>query len=810
MTTKAYTNESIGLTSIQAINLQTQYGKNLLISNKNNWISILSRQFKSSFIYLLVAAIIISTLLGERIDAIIVALFIAINATLGFIQEYRSEKTLQLLEQYTKTKANVYRDGILSRLDVRQIVPQDVIALAPGDIIPADVKFSLTQNLWVDESTLTGESAPVYKSSSNTQNLGYSGTVVTKGEATAIVTSTGKNSQLGKISELATTTKRQSAFEKSINSYSNVIIKLVVGTLILLVATNLLLKTGNHNITELLLFTIALAVSVIPEALPVVVTFSLSRGAARLAKSKVIVKRLSAIEDLGSIEILCTDKTGTLTENQLTVSKIFGSDPQNIALFASLCGQSGTDPFDLALTSHLNDAQKTKLKTYEIIANDPFDPVHRRNAVIARSTSQTQLITRGALESLLELSKTTTEETKKLRAFAAKEGDQGHRIIAIAHKHLKAPLPTSIQSAQKDLEIIGLISFVDPIKPSTFEAIKKAKNNGITVKIITGDSPEVAGHVAHTIGLIGANTQIISGRDFDSLSPQAFDQLVENTSVFARVTPQQKYAIIQSLQKQHLVGFLGEGINDAPALKIANVGLAVESASEISRESADIILLQKNLLVIIDGIKQGREVFTNTTKYLKSTLASNFGNFFAIAISSFLIPTLPMLPLQILLVNLLSDFPMIAIATDTVGHEDTAKPEKYNIRQTVMFATVLGLVSTVFDFMFFGLFYKGPSGVLQTNWFIGSILTELVFIYSMRTRYIWFKSIRPSTTILILTVVAAIATVALPYLQIGQTIFKFTPPQPSHLAIILGLVIAYFASTEVVKLTYYKYAKNSR
>lgn len=794
----------IGLSAQEVLDRQKKFGLNQLSSNAINSRTIFIRQFKSSFIYLLIAAIGISLALGHHLDAIMITLFVSINTLLGFIQEYRSEKTLELLKSYTTPMAKVIRDHQHQTIPTNQLVPDDIVLLQTGDIIPADVRFLSQNDLLINESILTGESAPV------TTDHGYSGTTIVKGSATAIVTSTGPNSQLGKISKLATTARKESSFEKGINSYSQFIVKLVIGTLVLLFLANIVIKGNSVQFSELLLFSIALAVSVIPEALPVVVTFSLSKGAAQLAKSKVVVKRLSAIEDLGSIQVLCTDKTGTLTENLLTVNQTHSPQPEATLTLAGLSSFSGTDPFDQAINHQLSKDQLRQINQSTLISEFPFDPQRRRNTRVIKIKNRTIVVVRGALESIIPLCKISPAEKTRLLAAAKADGQQGFRIIALATKTLKAPHPTDIQHLEKDLDFSGYLTFTDPIKPSTFEAIKQAKHLGVSVKILTGDSPEVAGHVAQQINLIPDASQVITGHQFALLSPEDQATTVNKYSVFARVTPEQKYQIIQLLEKTYLVGFLGEGINDAPALKIANVGLVVQSASDVSRENADIILLQKSLHTIIDGITQGRQVFVNTTKYLKSTLASNFGNFYAIAVSSLFVSYLPMLPLQILLVNLLSDFPMIAIATDTVDKSEINQPEKYDIRQVVILATVLGVISTIFDFMFFGLFYRSASGVLQTNWFIGSILTELIFIYSIRTRRPFWRSIRPSKIIIALTSIAAIITCVLPYIPQTQTVFKFTPPSSQHLFTIFGLVIAYFVCTEFAKLTYYKTSKNIR
>jgi Mg2+-importing ATPase len=416
------------------------------------------------------------------------------------------------------------------------------------------------------------------------------------------------------------------------------------------------------------------------------------------------------------------------------------------------------------------------------------------------------LIVRGAPEEILKLSSNLNEKSKKIfKEWFLNEGNEGNRVLGIAIKEIQEEKKYyDVSLLEKDLNFEGCISFYDPIKETTFKTIKKAKKLGLQIKIITGDSKEVAFSVGQKIGLVKSEKETILASEFLKLNRSEQKRLISKIKIFARTDPEQKHKIIKILQENYEVGFLGEGINDAPAIKAAGVSLVVDSASDISRETADIILLEKDLSVIVDGIEEGRKIFANTVKYLKATLASNFGNFYAVAIGSLFINFLPMLPVQILLVNLLSDFPMISIATDSVDKIDTQKPQKYNVKDVVLIATLLGIVSTVFDFMFFGFFYKISPAVLQTNWFVGSILTELVFLFSIRTRLPFYKAEKPSKPIIGLSSLAFLTTIILPYTKIGQKIFRFTPPTRFHLFIILSLVFAYFFCSEIVKNIYYK------
>ncbi|MDO8497332.1 MAG: HAD-IC family P-type ATPase [bacterium] len=802
-----------GLTTIEAKTRLSQYGSNALKAHQISWFTILLRQFKSPFIYLLLGAALLALLLGEVIDSVMILIFVLINTVLGFFQEFHSEQTLKVLKRYTIGHTKVIRDGVKTSIPVDQLVPGDIVELQPGDIIPADLRLIETNNLFLDESVLTGESEPNLKNEVSlttshlpihkATNIAFSATSVSSGKGQGVVIATGFQAYMGTIAKLTIETHQVSSFEKGMGEFSTFVLRLVGITLFIVFFANLMIKGGSANIGELLIFCIALATAVIPEALPLVITFSLSRGAARLAKHKVVVKRLSAIEDLGGIQVLCTDKTGTITENSLTVVDIFGDKLAVLSQANLAINHQSTqkDSFDQALQIALQkESGPTNLG--KIVYEIPFDPERKRNSVLVDFQGKPLLVVRGAAEAILPHLKNHADS--KLASWIKDEETEGRRVIVVAHKN-----PQSLKNYTKDVEehelvLTGAISFTDPLKKSTFAAVKKAQQLGISIKIITGDSPIIAGAVAHKINLVDSPTKVITAQEFFSLTPAEQKQTAKEHNVFARFSPHQKHQLIDILQHHFEVGYLGEGINDAPALKSANVALVVQGASDIAREAADVILLNRSLSVIIDGIQEGREVFANTIKYVKMTLTSNFGNFYAVAIASLIINFLPMLPIQILLVNLLSDFPLIAIATDSVDAEEIKTPESYNLRDFALIAIILGLVSTVFDFIFFGLFYRISPEVLQTNWFMGSILTELVLLYSLRTRLPFLQTKFPSITITGLTLVAAITTIVIPFTSIGQIVFKFKPPTLIHLIIILVIVCLYFISTETVKLLYYR------
>jgi Mg2+-importing ATPase len=752
-----------------------------------------------------------------------IIIFITINTTLGFFQEYKSEKSLELLKKFVSVRARVRRNNKEVLLDSQEIVPGDILIFEAGDIISADVRIIKNDSLLVDEEVLTGESVPIKKtanplSSEKTEiyqasNIVFSGCRVIEGRGEGVVIATGSNTVVGDIAALTQETKKSSLFEKNITKLSKFILYLVGVTLVFVFGANLLIKGEAADKIELIIFSIALAVSVIPEALPLVISLSLSKGAIRLAKKKVVVRRLSAIEDLGGIEILCTDKTGTITENKLTVNSIKSGDEKKCFYYASagtsFLNDKKIEPnnaFDIALWNKITPAERKQIKTLKRMAELPFTPERRRNSVLVKLSKGAELIVRGAPEEIFGLcSNLKNGEQKAYEKWMSEQGGQGCRILAVAVKSISPKLSTKLKEQENDLEFLGIISFVDPIKETARDAVKEAGGLGVQVKILTGDSPEVAAAVAMEIGLIKSEEEMMTGEKFINLSEAKKIEAVKTKNVFARVTPKQKFEIIRCLQKIFQVGYLGEGINDAPALQAANVSLVVDSASDIARESADIILLQSSLHVIIEGIKEGRQIFANTVKYIKTTIASNFGNFYAIVVATLLIDYLPMLPLQILLLNLLSDFPMIAIATDNVDKDELKLPKNYDFKDLILFATLIGLVSSIFDFIFFGFFSRISPEVLHTNWFIGSILTEIVLIFSLRTKFIFFRTKRPGWSLTFLSVAAIVATISIPFTEIGHSLFGFISPTYNDIVLIFSIVVAYFAVTEIVKALYYKF-----
>ncbi len=787
-----------GLSEKEAKARLLEYGLNETNIHEHHAWDIFLRQCRSPFFYFLATAGIISLLLGEKIDSAVIMVFVALNLCIGFIQEYRAERAVLMLNNLIIKKITVMRDGKESLLEKKYLVPDDVILLKTGDIIPAELQVIQSQNFLVDESALTGESVPTAK------QMLFAGTSVVFGKALAKVLVTGKNTQLGKITALVGHERHGGAYEKNLLYFCRLILKIVVITMAVIFLLNLIIN-GKENIFPFSLFCVALIISILPEALPAIVVLALSRGSLKMANDHVVVKRLSSIEDLGNIEVLCTDKTGTLTQNTLSLEKVIGA---NKALLYALVGvdENSLDPFNKAFFERAGRGMLQKVKKYHLITESTFNSFKMKSSCLVENGTEKLLIVKGAPEVVLKLCNKfpASFNKKELKEDIAREGQIGKRVLAIAYKKC---LTAGVKQSEQGLTFLGYFVFEDPLKTTAEEAIRLSKKMGVAIKIITGDAKEVAGFVAKKVGLIKNQAEVLLGEELQKMSRDDFAMACEENVVFARISPELKYQIIKSLQKKYEVGFLGEGINDAPALKIADVGIAVAEASDIAREASDVVLLKKDLRVIVNGIKHGRNIFANINKYIKCALASNFGNFYSIAVISLFVPFLPMLPVQILLGNLLSDFPLISIVSDSVDLEELRKPKMYQLHNVLPLIISLALVSTVFDFIFFTIFHGQSSGTIQTLWFVMSILTELALIFIIRTRKQFWKAKRPNFWLLLFTIADAVFIILLPFLPFGQSFFHFVIPPILPLLIVFFLVGLYFFASEFVKLIYFHYFK---
>ena len=810
-----------GLSSSEAERRRATSGLNVLTKSKHTALDVLVRQLKSSLIYLLAFASIFSFALGDLSDGIIIAVILVINTSLGFFQEYRSERAVEKLSSFISKKVSVKRDGKIVQLDEALLVPGDIVFLKEGDIVPADCKLLEAGNLQANEAQLTGESVPVTKAvqagagqatTSDDATLLFTGSVIEKGEATAVVYATGDTTELGKIAALSTRTRKVTQYEKSLQAFSSLLIWVVLVTLAVTFLAKLLLTRDFSHLPQFLLFIVALAIAVVPEALPVIATVTLSSGAMQLARQQVVVKRLSSLEDLGNITLLCTDKTGTLTEGKMSIQRIVAEDPLRLQLFAAATvesqGEAGAarpNSYDAAFLAYISPEIQEQARGYQQVQALPFDPERRRRCVVIEesSTHARYLVVLGAVETLLGLSDCQGQQKEQYLAEVTSDGKQGLRDLALAYRELPAPGPVNIPQEEQYLAFLGFVTLADPLRPTAKQTIERAESLGVAVKILSGDSREVAAYIGSQIGLGG---DVYTGEELAHMPPDELQRVVTSCNVFARVSPAQKYTIIEALKRDHVVGYQGDGINDAPALKLADVALAVDSATDVAKESADIVLLKQDLGVIINGIELGRIIFLNIDKYLKYTLVGNFGNFFALAILYLLALNLPLLPVQLLLTSLITDIPLITIASDRVDSKEAMRPEKYNMRSLLVLSLVLGIPTALFELLYFLLVSSRPLLFVQTSMFLFLTLLQFIVIVSIRNRDFLWRGVRPSTLLGTAVGLAAAISFALPYIPLTARLFSFTPLPLQELAIVVGLALVYLVILDVIKVWYYRRA----
>lgn len=789
-----------GLTDQDVSRRQKKYGSNSVQRRQVAWFAVLTRQFNSPFFYLLAFAASLSLYLGQVSNAVLIGMFIGINTIFGFYQEYRAERTIADLARIVAPKATVRRNGRVQEVFTSELVPGDVVLLEPGDIVPADLQLADVQDLVIDEAVLTGESMPVEKLVNQTA---YAGTTIVTGTAVGTVAAIGAESALGSLAARAGAVRHESLYARNIKTFTLLMMVLIGVTLTGIIVLHTAFRPSGMELTSLILFAIALAVSILPEGLPLVMTFCLARGAARLAQQRVVSKRLSAIEDLGSITVLCTDKTGTLTENNLSVADVFGEREVVLAAAINVNQLVLTERKDAARSfdEALVKASAAQHPQGDRVLYLPFDHRHYcSHAVISHEAGATAFI-RGVPEAIMKRCATVEQAWA---AWAHQQGSLGRRVIAVASKAVAHDLSSSDLVGLQGFTLLGLISFEDVIKQTAADAVQKAQAMGIAVKLITGDTPEVAGAVAHSIGLIDSPDQVITPEHLQAVSPDKRIALYQQYAVFARMSPQQKYELVEGLQTVAAVGFMGEGVNDAPALKAAHVALVVENGTDIAKDAADLILLDKSLSVIIDGIAEGRRIVANTIKYIQLMLICNTSNFYSIAVASLLIDFLPMTPLQILLVNVLSDFPLIAIATDHVAPEDIAQPQQYHFSSILKKALFFGMIGSLLDFVVFRMYYRKPA-LLQTVWFMYSICSELIMFYVMRTRKFFLFGHRPPLFLMALSGLSALATVSLPISVVSRYCFGFVQPPWTAWVFFGGLLVAWLLAMEAVKVAYRKW-----
>jgi Mg2+-importing ATPase len=812
-----------------------KYGSNQLLQNQKQD-SIFTFLFKSinPLNILLITLAAISFFVGDFKAAIVISVMVSLSIILTTFQEYRSTKAIKKLRLMVNTTATVVRKNDIETLDEEQIfpltkvekreieiaklVPGDVIHLSAGDIIPADVRLISSKDLFINQSSLTGESMPVEKSSqqninNNNQlelpNICYMGSNVVSGTAIAIVLLTGKNTFFARLAGKITVKKSKTNFDIGIKNFTWLMIRFM---LVMVPVVFLINGFGKGDWFEAFLFAVAVAIGLTPEVLPMIVTINLARGAISMSRNKVIVRTLSSIQNFGAMDVLCCDKTGTLTQDKVVLEKyvnLQGDESNEVLGYAYLNSfyQTGLkNLLDRAILDHGDQKYDALLnKKYKKLDEIPFDFTRRRMSVVVEDEADRHtIICKGAVEEMIKISSKgvidgkvvdlTAKQKIDLAAIANKFSQQGFRVIAVAHKELDNSKSEYAVSDESNLTLIGFMAFLDPPKETTAQAISLLKKRGVSVKILTGDAMEVSKKICLDVGIEIKN--VLFGSDLEELSDKELEKIAKDITIFAKLSPLHKERIVKALQNTgYVVGFLGDGINDAAALKAADVGISVDSAVDVAKESADIVLLEKSLLVLEKGIIQGRTVFSNIIKYIKMGSSSNFGNMFSIVGASWLLPFLPMLPIQILTNNLLYDFSQASVATDNVDEEYLDKPRKWNMAEVKKSMLTLGPISSIFDYIIFAIliFVFGAlsnPALFQTGWFVYSLTSQTMIIHIIRTNKIPFLQSRASKTMTIASLIIIAFGAWLPFSPLADSLGMVKLPLKYF--IFLALVVPFY------------------
>jgi Mg2+-importing ATPase len=818
-----------GLAQSEADERLRRYGPNLIEDKvrRTALVQLLSR-FRNPLVLVLLTASAVSAAIGELTSFLIILGVIVVSVLLDFVQEYRATKVADKLRQSVAVRAKVLRDGVVRELAVAGIVPGDIVLLSAGDLVPADGRVLEARDLFVRQALLTGEPYPVEKHAGEVSadaeelvtatNALFMGTSVLTGVGRMLIVRTGRATAIGGIAGSLTAEPPPTAFEIGTRRFGMLIVRLTV----LLVLFVLLVNALFHPHTSWLqsfLFALALAVGLTPELLPMVVSVTLSHGALRMAAQRVVVRRLSAIQDLGQMDVLCTDKTGTLTEAKIRLERhvdAHGTDSQRVIELAYL-----NSFFETGLRSPLDDAilehTYVDASRWRKIDEVPFDFERRRVSVLLDDGERRLLVVKGAPEDIVQLSATYEDAgpqqlspvdepaRRRLQDLEDALGDDGFRVLAIAWKEVSRSLDHAVVGDETGLVLCGFAGFLDPPKESAGDALRALAGSGIAVKVLTGDSERVAQHVFRMLDLPVEG--VLTGREVAAMDQVALEAAVARANLFCRVNPEQKNRVILALKARgHVVGFLGDGVNDAPPLHSADVGLSVDTAVDVAREAADMIMLEHDLTVLHQGVVEGRRTFANIMKYIMMGTSSNFGNMFSMAGASLLIPFLPMQPVQILLNNMLYDVSEVPIPMDRVDPQDLQRPRPWDVRFIRDFMWAVGPVSSLFDFLtFFVLLYvlKADPALFQTGWFVESLATQVLVIFVIRTRGSPFAS-RPSALLVATSLCVVGCAIALPLTPVGRY-FGFVAPPATFYAILALLVAAYLLLVQAVKLVFYRY-----
>lgn len=830
--TKYHTKEE-GLTNKEAQKRLNSNGKNIVIKEVNRSIFyFIFNSLKEEFIIILLVLAVINFSLGDKLGSLVIVLIAIISMLIRVLEDYSAYKFNKKLRSKIVSTTKVIRDNKELEIKVENVVIGDVISLNAGSIIPADCIVVNSKDLFVNESVFTGESIPVEKKETNKKeydnlfdikNVLYMSSSVISGTAKAIVVKTGFDTYLGKIGKEINTKKNITAFDKGMKDITNMLIKfMVVICLIILLVDGII----RSNFTEAILFAFSVAVGITPSMLPMIVNVNLTKGTKALAKKKVLVKHIESIQNLGAIDTLCTDKTGTLTENKIVLQKyidVLGNEDNSILEYAYINSYYSSGMKNIVDRAIMIYGSKHNLDNilpkYEKIDEIPFDYNRKVMSIIVRNKNTYRMITKGAMEEVLKRctkvkvkgkEEDLTKELIDIVTNKAKEmATSGMQVLALAAKKTEKGVLSFDENSEKEMTFIGFVAFLDSPKKDVKKVINKLRKYGVKTKILTGDNPYSTTMVASLAGI--NSDEILTGAEIDKLSDKALSIKVEEIDVFARLNPIQKERVVRILKSNgHVVGYMGDGINDAPSLRQSDVGLSVNTATDIAKETSDMILLEKNLEVIADGIIEGRKVYGNIIKYMKMALSADFGDVFSIMIASIFLPFLPLLPIQMLFQDFIYDFSQIGIPYDNVDEEFITFPKKWNTKGIAKFMIVMGITSSIIDVLAFLTFWHllgynsiDKESYFQTAWFITSLITELMIIYNVRTSKDIFNS-RPSKVLLSLTLLSSILTIVTPILFHNILSFHFEILSTKFYLYLLSLVILYVLIVSIVKRIYIK------
>jgi Mg2+-importing ATPase len=814
-----------GLTSDEAQLRLAIYGPNRLQRRKKTaGLALFLSQFKSPIILILIGAVILSFFLRDTTDAIIISVIILFSGFLGFKQEKGATDTVEKLQAKVQVQSMVLRDGAMAEISIEELVSGDVVIFRGGDIIPADCSLLEAKDLFVDEATLTGETYPVEKIPgllpaaaplAQLTSVLFMGTHVVSGSGKGLIARTGKETEFGKISDRLRLRPPETEFERGVKRFGYFLMEVTLILLLAIFAVNVYLA---RPVLDSFLFALALAVGLTPQLLPAIVSVNLAYGAKIMAEKKVIVKRLSSIENFGSMDVICSDKTGTLTEGKVRVHSALGTDREEsdkVLFYAYLnaCLETGfKNPIDEAIRTQ----RSFDLGGYKKLDEVPYDFLRKRLSILVSGEGRNFIVTKGALLNILSVCSSaeaadsqsvalSTVHDQILRLYE-EFSSKGFRLLGVAR--CDVGLETGItKNHETDMTFLGFLVLYDPIKPGIIETIRSLDAQGVSLKIITGDNRLAAAEVSRQVGL--KNPRIITGAELRLTSSEALLQQAKDLDVFAEVEPNQKERIISALKKSgHVVGYLGDGINDATALHAADVGISVDSAVDVAKEAADIVLLEHDLGVLCQGVRDGRRTFANTLKYIFMATSANFGNMFSMAAASSFLPFLPLLPKQILLTNLMTDFPEMTIAGDAVDKEMVVRPRRWNLSFIRNFMLVFGPLSSLFDFLTFGillLLLRANPDQFRTGWFMESVVSASVIVLVVRTARPFYRS-RPGRGLLITTLIIAGLALLVPALPIAS-LFGFKRVPAVFFLAIAVIVVLYISLAEVAKAIFYKKAR---